>query len=90
MFLKHRGKKGRLSERDDWPLHFAFPQLLPVAKGERAGRYGNKRVASASALGFEGGTVGPGEESVVLRENRRPKPDLHSREKGKEKGKFQK
>lgn len=36
-----------------------------MAKGERVGCYGNKRVASASALAFEGGKVCPVSERVT-------------------------
>lgn len=48
-------------------IHFAILQLLPMAKGERVGHYGNKRVASASALRFEGGT-----ERVAVLQNGSP------------------
>lgn len=37
-----------------------------MAKGERVGRYGNYRVASASALAFQGGKVCPVSERVSL------------------------
>lgn len=46
-------------------IHFAFLQLLTMAKGERVGCYGNKRAASASALAFEGGKVCPVSERVT-------------------------
>lgn len=39
-----------------------------MAKGERVGRYGNKRVASASALAFQGGKVCPVSERASLAE----------------------
>lgn len=57
-------------------IHFAFLQLLTTAKGEHVSRYGNKRVASASALAFEGGKVCPVSERVIRWKKKKKKTDF--------------